>query len=590
MSKVTFPSTGHAYSDDGTSTRDMQDGGHTEYLLPMLGETVATAQIAIDAAAQASQHSSDAAADREGAAVEHAGAAREHEAAVAASGAAADAAAAARADAARVNIPLLAGKSGRVLGVSANEAGMEWTDLSPFAKLDDLSAPSGAGRVGYLPPAVGAVTGTAQEKHQEWRSVLDFMTPAEKADVWTANPIKDHTSAFQKAFAAGVPLLIPPIIANVETMNLRSQLSIMSMNALIRDVPNSSLRAMVTHDAGPVISVSIMGRMRFQGHASNTSKRGIYLDGRPVPGGPNGGIWWSDFDGVYIAGFTGAGLYIRGSDQTAAADCPQQFLGFKGLVVYGGAAEDAVVMEGKIGQCHFDRPQIEGFNKLTRPLMMKRRIKDDGSQGDSAPYAINFTVPTFQTGKEVRVERGSGIVFNSSYMENMASGYVFDFSWNNCEINRGSFSNVFKGDGTGFCIKTLAAVPGSTGRLRVGDVSAEGTVELGLVGSNSATIETYGYIGMPTSGLTRQIGAAATGVINAYTKTMIVSATANITTINDRLYAGSEIFVVSNSGSVSYDSTDNIKLSNGVSLRTFQSGTVAHFVKFDLQNVWTLVN
>lgn len=55
MSQVTIPTTlggsGISYSDDGTGARDMRDGGHRQWLLPMVGEQIAAAQTAVTAAA-----------------------------------------------------------------------------------------------------------------------------------------------------------------------------------------------------------------------------------------------------------------------------------------------------------------------------------------------------------------------------------------------------------------------------------------------------------------------------------------------------------------------------------------------------------
>lgn len=54
MSTVTVPTalggSGIVYSDDGTGVRDMRDGGHRQWLLPMVGEQIAAAQVAVDAA------------------------------------------------------------------------------------------------------------------------------------------------------------------------------------------------------------------------------------------------------------------------------------------------------------------------------------------------------------------------------------------------------------------------------------------------------------------------------------------------------------------------------------------------------------
>lgn len=119
MSKVTFPGTGHAYSDDGSTDRDMLNGGHAEWLLPMLQETVDTSQSAVDAASAAAQSKADAA-NSAGSAQQDAGTAK------AARTDAQTAATQAKGWAATVNVPLLVGKGGRALFAKPDETGSEW--------------------------------------------------------------------------------------------------------------------------------------------------------------------------------------------------------------------------------------------------------------------------------------------------------------------------------------------------------------------------------------------------------------------------------------------------------------------------------
>ncbi|WP_244306248.1 hypothetical protein [Paraburkholderia lacunae] len=119
MSKVTFPLTGHSYSDDGSSDHDMLNGGHAEHLLPMIGETVDTAQSAIDAAASAAQ-SKASAADAALSTRQDAGDAKtaRQDAQLAATQA--------KNWAATVNVPLLVGKAGFALFANDDESGMVW--------------------------------------------------------------------------------------------------------------------------------------------------------------------------------------------------------------------------------------------------------------------------------------------------------------------------------------------------------------------------------------------------------------------------------------------------------------------------------
>ena len=119
MSKVTFPLTGHSYSDDGSSDHDMLNGGHAENLLPMIGETIATVQSGIDAANAAAQSKQSTAADALSTS-QDAGDAKT------ARSDAQQAATQAKNWAATVNIPLLVGKAGMALFATDDETGMVW--------------------------------------------------------------------------------------------------------------------------------------------------------------------------------------------------------------------------------------------------------------------------------------------------------------------------------------------------------------------------------------------------------------------------------------------------------------------------------
>lgn len=119
MSKVTFPLTGHSYSDDGSSDHDMLNGGHAENLLPMIGETIDTVQSGISAASSALQSKQSASASALSAS-QDAGDAKT------ARTDAQQAATQAKNWAATVNVPLLTNKAGFALFANDDETGMVW--------------------------------------------------------------------------------------------------------------------------------------------------------------------------------------------------------------------------------------------------------------------------------------------------------------------------------------------------------------------------------------------------------------------------------------------------------------------------------
>ncbi|RQR37856.1 hypothetical protein [Burkholderia sp. Bp9142] len=116
MTKVTFPLTGHSYSDDGSSDHDMLNGGHAENLLPMIGETIATTQQAVDAAGTATTA-------KQAASTSALAASQSASDAGTAQAAAQTAATQAKAAAATVNLPPLAGRKGLAVFVLDDESG-----------------------------------------------------------------------------------------------------------------------------------------------------------------------------------------------------------------------------------------------------------------------------------------------------------------------------------------------------------------------------------------------------------------------------------------------------------------------------------
>jgi hypothetical protein len=125
MTAVTFPDSGHTYSDDGSTDRDMLNGGHALWFLPMTSEAIA-AYIKM-AAWILEQRSIKLGTNRDATSAANSAAD-----ALAYRNAARDSAEAARVDAARLAIPLLAGNGGRALVVAANGLSMAWG--GPFVR------------------------------------------------------------------------------------------------------------------------------------------------------------------------------------------------------------------------------------------------------------------------------------------------------------------------------------------------------------------------------------------------------------------------------------------------------------------------
>lgn len=97
------------------------------------------------------------------------------------------------------------------VGAGALNIGAAATIAAILTALTNLAASSGAGLVGVIRNATGAVA-TTLLKWLNWRDahVFEFMTDAQIADALTGAPVLDHTAAIQAALNSCATLRLPP--------------------------------------------------------------------------------------------------------------------------------------------------------------------------------------------------------------------------------------------------------------------------------------------------------------------------------------------------------------------------------------------
>ncbi len=105
----------------------------------------------------------------------------------------------------------------------------------------------------------------------------------------------------------------------------------------------------------PATNVVLSG-FRLSGSVGNTSEDGFFLDTSSVV---NSGLWYSTIDDVYIAGFAGNGIHIRGRNNDFAS--LTQWVSLKDVVVIRTAGGgNALRMEGAVFELRFTNCQFDG--------------------------------------------------------------------------------------------------------------------------------------------------------------------------------------------------------------------------------------
>jgi hypothetical protein len=328
----------------------------------------------------------------------------------------------------------------------------------------------------------------------------------------------------------------------------------------------------------PATNVLLSG-FRVLGAAGNAGQDGFFLDTSSTL---NTGLWYSTFDDLYLEGFAGNPIHIKGRNNDFAS--ATQWVLFNNVIVFrtrGGG--NALKMEGSTFELRFRNCEFDG-----QGIGDGTNIYIGGTSGgvNGYPTSIVFEGLVSQlAGTAVQIDGAFNVVFYASHHEVLWGGYQITHNNNigthGLTITDSYFAgNVGQNAGAGFALKvdTTAAVG-----IFFTHNQMFGNPDSVITGTNLASVvyQDNLYTGQlalpPTSGLTPQMSPAATININGVHSVGLNTSATPITTIQSGLGPGEMVTFFTLGGPVTFGSGGNIDLMGGTSLTVTGTITLARF-------------
>jgi hypothetical protein len=361
-----------------------------------------------------------------------------------------------------------------------------------------------------------------------------------------------------------VTLYLGPYTYNVTQITLRSSLKIIGMGARATALQstngNNPVFVLVQAVNGCAQHVLLSG-FQIIGSKGNTSEDAIFLDSS---GYFNAGMWYSELRDIFISGFAGTGVHIKGTNANFGG--MTQFSEFDRVVVFrtkGGG--NALRIEGaaydlNFNDCEFDGSGAgDGIN-----------IFIGGRPGNSyaMPIDMNFRGLTSQgAATAVQVDGGWAISFDHSHHEFVWGVYLVTGDLGvgtvGLTISGAGFQDTGSNNGAGYLLNVATTLAFGIRFVHNHIMNPADAVVRAQNGANVVYQDNV-FLGntiLPkTQGITMQVASAATiNISGAHTVALSPSNT-QITTIQATLGPGETVTFYTPDGPVVFGSGGNINL------------------------------
>jgi hypothetical protein len=335
----------------------------------------------------------------------------------------------------------------------------------------------------------------------------------------------------------------------------------------------------------PATDILLTG-FRLYGSAGNTSEDGFFLDTSSTV---NSGLWHSTIDDVYLQGFAGVGIHIKGRTNDFAA--ASQWLLFNNVVVFrASGGGNALRLEGSVFDLRFRNCEFDG-----QAMGDGTNVYIGGYPGAGGGYPTSIVfegLVSQQAATAVQVDGAVNIIFYDSHHEILFGAYLLTASHNMADLGVTVADSYFAGN--------VGSNAGAGYILNVATSNASGIVfehnhvfgapDSVLAGTNFASVvykDNLSYNGgtrvPPTSGISTQMSPAATIDLKGVHTVGLNPSTTPITTIVSGLGPGETVTFFSLGGSVTFGAGGNIDLLGMSSLTV--NGTIT-FVRTDLGGLY----
>lgn len=389
-----------------------------------------------------------------------------------------------------------------------------------------------------------------------------------------------------------VTIYLGPFTYNVTQITLRKGLKIIGMGA---SIPGTILQSVNGNKPVFVIPQSnfeaasdvLLTGLRIIGSVGNTSEDAFFIDASTLS---DAGLWYSTFHDLYIYNFAGVGIHLKGATTNFFGS--NQWITFENVVVFRTAGGGSGLrIEGSNFQLHFTDCEFDGQGLGDGTNIYIGNVPGAGTY--AFPFDITFRGLVSQTAAiAVQLDGAQTVTFQTAHHEQLWGAYLIT---NNSGIGTRGISiydsvfnpNVGVHNGAGYLLRVDASYVFGIyffhNRLGAPDAVVSGTNLAQVVYQDNEYMGTLNV--PPTSGITTQIGAAATiNISGAHTIGLNTSATP-VTTIQSSLGPGETVTFFTLGGPVTFGSGGNIWL--GAATRTV-NGTIT-FIRNDLtgaQSQW----
>ena len=380
-----------------------------------------------------------------------------------------------------------------------------------------------------------------------------------------------------------ITLYLGPYTYTVNQIMLRSGLKIIGMGGTETTLQsvNGNNPVFVIPQSNNVRAVNVtLSGFLLRGSAGNTSEDGFFLDTSSTL---SSGLWYSTFNDIYMDGFAGIALHIRGPANSFAS--LTQWVLFNNVIVFrtrgGGNALrlEGGVFELRFVNCEFDGEGMgDGVNVYMGGL---------GSGISGYPWSITFEGLVSQAAATaVQIDGGLDLTFHESHHEQLFGAYQINYTHNiatlGLNISDSSFSgNVGTNNGLGYILNVATT---RAGQINFTDNQILGTPDSIVKSTNLASViyrdnGSGGTSVPPTSGITTQLSPATTIDIQGVHSVGLNSSTTPISTIQSSLGPGETVTFFAFNGPFTFASGGNINLMGANSVTV--NGSIT-FIRNDL--------
>ena len=427
--------------------------------------------------------------------------------------------------------------------------------------------------------------------------------------IYAVSPLVNRSLGSIDPGTKAITIYLGPYIYTVKQITLRRALKIIGMGAsggtnnitCTSAVPcngttlqsvsgNSPIFVLPQSNNFPVTNVLLSG-FRLIGSQGNASEDGFFLDTSSTT---NSGLWYSAFRDIYMEGFAGVALHIRGNNGNFSS--LTQWVQFDNVFVFRTAGGgNALRLEGstfelRFTNCEFDGQAIgDGIN-----------IYIGGLAGGIGGYPLSIVfegLVSQSAALAVHIDGGANLTFYGSHHEKLSSAYQITDDFNiwtkGVTISDSYFAgNVGMNGGSGYLLSIATTL--ATG-ITFAHNRILGNPDVVVQGTNLASVSyqdnLYGGTSSvpPTSGITTQLAPASTINIQGAHSIALNSSSTPITTIQSSLGPGEMVTFFTFMGPATFAAGGNINLMGSPTVTVDGSIT---FVRNDLTGSlqWTPVS